>query len=406
VSIDLRTRADATVVPVTADELFDRLLPAALAERPSAIHVSSRALRPLLVEVGHRAWTLHPTGRIQTGDHTDPNDRRAHVKLTEVQASDLAIDQVTPIGLMTAGELDQPAGRIGHLLDWWLVWRAALDDDADPTRTPEPTAAIDLPEPRSFTLDDDPAELRAFLERAGYLHLRGVFDTIEMAAVSADMDAAAPRYSPGDGRSWWAGKATGEQVLVRMQGFDEHSPITARLLEDQRFTSLGAIAGCGHTHTGLERNRVEALFKPLGITSGISDVPWHKDCSLGRHSYECCTLTVGVSVTGAGPGSGQLRVIAGSHRARVWPSLLDTTELALPEVALPTETGDVTIHLSCTLHMAEPPTVAPRRVLYTTFRLPVLDPSTQAATEAGRNRLFRVARERAPLTTDQPVPGG
>ena len=144
---------------------------------------------------------------------------------------------------------------------------------------------------------------------------------------------------------------------------------------------------------------VEALFKPIGITTGISDVPWHKDCSLGRHSYECCTLTVGVSVTGAGPGSGQLRVVAGSHRARIWPSLLDPADLDLPEVALPTDTGDVTIHLSCTLHMAEPPTERERRVLYTTFRLPALDP--QAAAEA-RHRLLRVARERAPLTVDQP----
>ena len=46
---------------------------------------------------------------------------------------------------------------------------------------------------------------------------------------------------------------------------------------------------------------------------GISDVPWHKDCSLGRHSYECCSLTVGISVTGADAESGQLRVVAGSH---------------------------------------------------------------------------------------------
>ena len=40
-------------------------------------------------------------------------------------------------------------------------------------------------------------------------------------------------------------------------------------------------------------------MKPIGIVEGISDVPWHKDCSLGRHSYRCCSLTVGISVTGA-----------------------------------------------------------------------------------------------------------
>ena len=128
-------------------------------------------------------------------------------------------------------------------------------------------------------------------------------------------------------------------------------------------------------------------------------MPWHKDCSLGRHSYECCSLTVGVSVTGAGPGSGQLHAIAGSHRVRVWPSLLDTDELGLPDVSLATEVGDVTVHLSCTLHRAEPPTERERRVLYTAFRLP---PPNADATRLARRRLMQTARERAPLTTDQP----
>jgi ectoine hydroxylase-related dioxygenase (phytanoyl-CoA dioxygenase family) len=144
-------------------------------------------------------------------------------------------------------------------------------------------------------------------------------------------------------------------------------------------------------------NRIEALFKPLGVTEGISDIPWHKDCSLGRHSYECCSLTIGISVTGAGPTSGQLRVVPGSHRALVWPSLFDASQLDLPDLALPTETGDVTAHLSCTLHRAQPPTDQERRVPYTGFSLPPRDPDAAAA---GRRRL-QASRESAPLTTSQ-----
>jgi hypothetical protein len=399
-TVDLRTRADGRIDPVDATRLFDGLLPEAFEARPDAVTTPTRALRTLIVDVADDSWTLtvvDGAARVVRGA-TEPagGERRARVRLTPQQAADLAVDQVSPIGLMTAGELDMPEGRIGHLLDWWLVLRAALDDDRVVAAS-EVEVASDLG--RTFRIDDDPAELRAHLEDAGYLHLRGVFDQGEMDRISADMDEARAAYAPDDGRSWWAGTADGTRQLVRMQAFDEHSPTAAALLEDERFLGLGAIPGCGHVHTGLERNRIEALFKPIGITSGISDVPWHKDCSLGRHSYECCTLTVGVSVTGAGPGSGQLRVIAGSHRARVWPSLLDTSELGLPEVALATETGDVTVHLSCTLHMAEPPTERERRVMYTTFRLPPLD---AAATEAARHRLLRVARERAPLTTDQP----
>ena len=76
-------------------------------------------------------------------------------------------------------------------------------------------------------------------------------------------------------------------------------------------------------------------MKPIGVVEGISDVPWHKDCSLGSHSYRCCSLTVGISVTGADADSGQLRVVAGSHRALVQPAFvrrgLDLPQLDLPD---------------------------------------------------------------------------
>ena len=152
------------------------------------------------------------------------------------------------------------------------------------------------------------------------------------------------------------------------------------------------------TRTG---NRIEALFKPIGVVEGISDVPWHKDCSLGRHSYECYSLTVGISVTGADATSGQLRVVAGSHRALVWPAFV-RRDNDLPIVDLPTQTGDVTMHLSCTLHMAQPPVERERRVLYTGFRLP---PANPEATRAARERLGKV-REAAPVTVSHDPSAG
>jgi hypothetical protein len=243
--------------------------------------------------------------------------------------------------------------------------------------------------------------LRAYLEGAGYLHLRGVFTPDEMQRISDDMDAAEPEYTDGDGHSWWATLADGRRRVVRMQQFEDRSPTTAALLDDDRLLALGRLPGCGHTVDWGRRNRVEALFKPRGVAEGISDVPWHKDCSLGRHSYECCSLTIGISVTAAGPTSGQLRVIPGSHRALVWPSLFDAAALDLPDVALATETGDVTLHLSCTLHMAQPPTEHERKVLYTGYRLPPRDPD---AADVGRRRLQK-SREGAPLNTSQVAAG-
>ncbi len=140
---------------------------------------------------------------------------------------------------------------------------------------------------------------------------------------------------------------------------------------------------------------MEALIKPIGVVAGISDVPWHKDCSLGSHSYRCCSMTVGISVTGADARSGQLGVVAGSHRALIQPAFV-RRNLDLPQVELPTATGDVTIHLSCTLHMSHPPVDRERRVLYTDFSLP----SPDGARSPGEAELARI-RKAAPVTVSQ-----
>src|SRR5262249_6118462 len=83
-----------------------------------------------------------------------------------------------------------------------------------------------------------------------------------------------------------------------------------------------------------------------------------------------CGLTVGISVTGADARSGQLRVVAGSHRALVQPAFVRPS-WGLPVLDLPTETGDATVHCSCTLHMAQPPVDRERKVMYTGFGLPL-----------------------------------
>lgn len=391
-TVDLRTRTDGPATAIDAGDALEHLLPAALAALAAPPPVVGR-LDPLVLEVGDEVRTLRFDGTTLT---VEPGRAEARTtwRLTEETFALLVADQVTPVGLMTSQRLDHD-GRMSQVMDWWLTLRAALDEQVweDPA-----DVAADLPPlDRSFTLDDDPAELADFLRRAGFVHLRGVFEPEAMAQISRDMDAAAPTYLPGDRRGWWAKTVDGDR-LVRMHGFDEHSPTTRALLDDPRWAAIGAIPGDGHVHEGLPGNRIEALFKPIGVTEGISDIPWHKDCSLGRHSYECCSLTAGVSVTGAGEGTGQLRVVPGSHRVLLWPSLLDVDRIGLPNVPLATETGDVTVHLSCTLHMAEPPTRRERRVMYTGWRLPRRSPEAEAAF----HRLMAESRESAPLTTSQP----
>jgi hypothetical protein len=82
-------------------------------------------------------------------------------------------------------------------------------------------------------------------------------------------------------------------------------------------------------------------------------------------------------VTGADDQSGQLRVVAGSHRALVQPAFV-RRESDLPVIDLPTAAGDATVHCSCTLHTAQPPVVRERKVMYTGFGLPPLAPAGDA----------------------------
>ncbi len=300
----MRTRLDADIETLDPARFFGAELPDAL-EAADALLTEARAvlrLPPLVVEVDGESWTLQGDDAgivVRRGATTE--DGALVLKLDASQLTDLVTDQVTPMGWFSSGALAL-AGRLERLLDWWLVLRGALDGVA-PHVVGEMDfhdgkgAELDLR--RRFDWDDADEDMDRFLGQAGFLHVAGVFSPEEMAAVSADMDRAAPTYAPGDGRSWWARTGDGVDRLVRMQGFDAMSDTAASLVSDGRLARLGALTGDGHQWGAMDSNALEALVKPIGVVQGISDVPWHKDCSLGRHSYECCSLTVGISVTGA-----------------------------------------------------------------------------------------------------------
>jgi hypothetical protein len=215
-----------------------------------------------------------------------------------------------------------------------------------------------------------------------------------MEQISRDMDAAFPLYEPDDGRSWWAETSSGEHRAVRLQQFQEHSATAAAILDDDRLLRVGRLTGDEY----IPRRTTEALEKPIGVVKGISDLIWHKDCSLGMHSYMCCGLTVGISVTGADADSGQLAVVPGTHRALVQPAFYRPL-WGLPVRDLPTKTGDLTVHCSCTMHMSHPPKTSERRVLYTGF---ALAPRTGRGVPVQDSAALREVREAAYKNVSQP----
>jgi hypothetical protein len=61
--------------------------------------------------------------------------------------------------------------------------------------------------------------------------------------------------------------------------------------------------------------------------------------------------------------------MAGSHRANIARAQIDET-LDLPAVTLRARRGDVSVHMSCTVHRSTHPSSRERRVAYTGFALP------------------------------------
>jgi hypothetical protein len=74
----------------------------------------------------------------------------------------------------------------------------------------------------------------------------------------------------------------------------------------------------------------------------------------------------------------------------------------LPVLDLPTATGDVTVHCSCTVHMAQPPVERERRVMYTGFGLPPSAATSDVLLRAGET--IGAVREGAYKTVSQ-APG-
>jgi ectoine hydroxylase-related dioxygenase (phytanoyl-CoA dioxygenase family) len=187
-----------------------------------------------------------------------------------------------------------------------------------------------------------------------------VFAPEEMDRLSAETDRWRVQMTPEDERAWYA-TVGDEQVCVRvtgLRGSDVDFPFAERL------APIAALTGAGHRFYGSD-----LLVKPVGVSAGISDLPWHKDCALGLHSYRCISLTCGVAITASGADNGQLGVLAGSHRVNI-PLFDLQDEVDLPAIYFTTEPGDVTVHLSCALHCATPPRHTERRVAYSGFRLP------------------------------------
>ncbi len=367
-TVDTRTRLLKDIRTLERNEVFDSVLPDAIAVHGELAGrgVAYKQLPAVGLVVDGRGVTLFEAGgelRMRSGTE----GAGVVAVLAEGALSDLVQDVQSTMGLAMTAEVKLIEGNISTWIAWEPALRALLDgrkvhESGDVTFVDLDGRALDLD--RVFTINDDREEVAHFLEQAGFLHIRGVFEEHEMAAVGADIDEWIARATPDDGASWWAETADGASQAVRVLFFYDKSAALRELVHDARYQWIGSLTGGCHVHRG----GGEGLVKPLGIVRGLSDLPWHKDCGQGKHSYSCSGLTCGISVTGADRVSGALGVIPGSHRANTMATGRDPS-LDLRPRMLETLTGDVTVHCSDTLHRAHPPIERPRQVVYSGFGL-------------------------------------
>jgi hypothetical protein len=127
-------------------------------------------------------------------------------------------------------------------------------------------------------------------------------------------------------------------------------------------------------------DRVEghlAVLKPFGkgaAVTGFANLPWHKDCGFGGCPLTCPAAQVGIQLDAANAQSSQLVMMAGSQ-GKVCHDRFTLERLAqLPIVALETEAGDASVHMTCALHAGPEPTGPNhRRTMY----IPFYNPRTQ-----------------------------
>jgi hypothetical protein len=370
-TVDKRTRFAGSVEVMDAAQLFGDL-----ADRlqetggVAARGVQVLDLPPLTLEVdGTAAHLVVADGALSLREGRAPDGPL--IGLDAAACSELFQDLASTFGLVMPGRVEVLRPRGDQFVAWEPVLRAAIDGRA----VYEPGSiqfrdrdGNELDLRRSFRVDDPREDVGHFLAEAGYLHLERVFTEAEMAAVSAELDAAMAAATQDDGASWWARTEDG-WYPSRILGFNLKSPTLQELLESDRFARIGQFTDDEMVQRAPRTgDSAEGLLKKVGVLEGISDVSWHKDCSLGGHSRGCCGLTVGISITGAQRRNGELGVVAGSSRANI--QQIDVRpDLDLPRIPLPTNTGDVTVHCSCTLHMSRPPIDQERRVVYTGFSL-------------------------------------
>jgi len=338
------------------DHFHQSLLDNVEGRRMAAPHVGELGPLAFVIDDG-RAYTFSGAG-----DMVDitPGTVGAEtiVALGAADWESFVTERLTRYGVLYNANPRFDAGDFTDLCRWEPVLRALFHGRPvyDPKRQFLDRHGAPLDLARSFTLDDDPADLAHFLQTTGYLHVRGVFDPAEVHELGAEVDRLVTLARPDDLRSWWTKTPAGEPVVCQLKYGALGSALITELHDDPRVRAFVTASGEVALEPNLDRNEgTKIIIKHPGATEGLTDLPLHTDCGMGFHPVACQMVLVGVQLERGSVRGGQMHMTAGSHVVTTPdPAVVAVDDW--PIVVLDTEPGDCTVHYSHTLHGAPPPT--------------------------------------------------
>lgn len=357
-------------------EQFHRVELPALVERHG--HLVAKDLHgvpPLAFRCdGGTAFTWYANDAGLTAIEGDGGDGTL-VELSEHAFSEFLDELLTATGAVRT----ERARVIRGTLEQWQRWEPAIRSLTTGRPIYGPAAwetlvdrtgrALDLR--RSFAADDDVEEMRHFLDVAGYLHVKGVFDRDDVERLRAEVEHVRSLTTPGDPYSWWSVTSSGAEVVTRINYLGRHSDVLQQFSFDPRLVRFAQLAGPDVRVCDDRLDGPMVFVKNSDVVRGNGDLVWHTDDGLGGHPVMCPLVQAGVQLDHASAANGQLLLLAGSHRyTKHWYQWGE--EGALPVVALDTDPGDLTVHYGDTMHSTPAPTApgAGRRALYYKFAEP------------------------------------
>lgn len=305
----------------------------------------------------------------------DAPDEGVVVELDQAAFSDFVNEMWSVFGLLYASRVRVVAGTFEQFAAWEPALQALWFDR--PIYSPDTVASLvdrhggPLDLTQTFTIDGDRDEMAHFLRTAGYLVVRNVFAADEIDVLNALVAAEKATARSGDNRSWWATDAEGHEVCCRLTYLGLRGDAFVQVANDPRLRRFVELTGVDMMPCLDRLDGMSVVIKNPSIVSGLSDLPWHRDCAMGGHFVLCPGINIGIQLDPANADNGQLWFLAGSHRHAAQALTMDDIA-GLPAVAIDAEPGDVTVHFGHVLHAAPPPhsPTAGRKAMYVGWHIP------------------------------------